>query len=99
MKATDFMQIFELGKAFKEPKMKRRRKRDYFDDDLDLTMLLHKRLEQAASLEKLLKDREKANKKEDKKEGLSVPMVATIFLASFPIIAPLYVNFVKHLLN
>lgn len=102
MKATDFVQIFELGKAFKEPKgPKKRSKRNYDFDDVDLTVLLHKRLQQAEALEKMLKDREKAHKKEDKKDEpkLSVPMLAAIFLASFPIIAPLYVTLMKHLLS
>jgi hypothetical protein len=106
MKATDFMQIFELGKAFKTPKaMKRNRRirdRDLNFDDFDIASLLHRKLQEADTLQKLLSDREKAHKKEDKKDEkqkLSLHHVAFLFALSFPIIAPMYVQYLKQLLH
>jgi hypothetical protein len=105
MKANDFLQIIELGKTFRDkPKRKSPRKKEPCWDDIDITMLLHKKLQEAHDLEQMLKDREKAHKEEKKEEKkhepkLSTAAVAAVFLASFPIIAPLYVAFMKHLLN
>lgn len=104
MKAADFLQIIELGKTFKEKPKRRKTKKEFNIEDIDVTMLLHKKLQEAHALEQWLKDREKAHKeekKEDKKKEptLSAPAVAAIFLASFPIIAPLYVAFMRHMIG
>lgn len=106
MKATDFMQIFEMGKAFKPPKAKRTRRRERDRDldftDIDISLLLHKKLQEADTLKRLLDDREKAHKKEDKKEEkqrITVHHLAMFFALSFPIIGPLYVQYLKALLQ
>ncbi len=106
MKANDFLQIIELGKTFRDkPKRKSYKKKEPDWDRLDITALLHKKLQEAHALEQMLKDHEKAHKEEKKEEmkkhepKLSTAAVAAVFLASFPIIAPLYVAFMKHLLN
>jgi len=70
MKAKDFIQLLEYGKAFKTPKAKRTKK---IEDrisyaDIDISMLLHKKLEEAQVLEKLLKDHEKIHKKRRRKK-------------------------------
>ncbi len=106
MKANDFLQIFELGKAFKPKKAKRsyRKKADLDDGygDIDISMLLHKKLEEAHVLEKLLKDHEKIHKeekKEEKKNGWSMAHIAYFLVATFPITAPLYVSYLRHMLS
>jgi len=93
MKASDLIQLLEYGKAFKEPKPKRRSKKDFELDGISITMMLHKRLEEAAALKKLLDDYEKANKKEEKKEekSWSIATISTFYIATFPIIGPLAV--------
>ena len=107
MKANDFLQIFELGKAFKPPKAKRsyRKMRDPDEmnyGDLDISMLLHKKLEEADVLKKLLKDHEKINKeekKEEKKAQWSMAHISYFLVATFPITAPLYVAYLRHMLS
>lgn len=85
MKAKDFIDIIEFTKAFKEPKADRRRKK-LEPKELNITELLHKELEKSEALTKLLKDYEKANKKEDKKpEGWNTAQIAMLLLfVTFP---------------
>lgn len=104
MKATDLIQLLEYGKAFKAPKAERSRakKKDFDISEIDISLLIHKKLQEADVLKKLLDDRERANKKEEKKEekkGLSIHHVSTFLMLTFPITAPLYVFLVKHLLT
>lgn len=84
MKAKDFIDIIEFTKAFKEPKDKRRRAK--LEPKKDITTLLHEELERSEALTKLLKDYEKANKKEDKKpEGWNTPQIAMLLtFVTFP---------------
>jgi len=78
----------EYGKAFKTPKAKRTKK---IEDrisyaDIDISMLLHKKLEEAQVLEKLLKDHEKIHKEEKKKKRNSSgqwPTFPTFLVATF----------------
>jgi len=100
MKATEIMKLIELGQTFKQPKPKRRRIKDFDVDDVSITMLMHKKLEEAADLKKLLEDYHKANKKEDnKKEGWSIHHISMFFMLTFPIIGPLYAMWLKSLLH
>lgn len=98
MKAGEFMQIFELGKTFKDlNKPKRRRFKKDFDFDIgeiDMTLLLQKKLQEEATIKKFLEDYAKAQKKDDKKDGWSVSQIAVALWLAFPIIAPLYVSFI-----
>src|SRR5882672_1078186 len=104
MKAKDFIQLLEYGKAFKTPKAKRTKK---IEDrisyaDIDISMLLHKKLEEAHVLEKLLKDHEKIHKeekKEEKKQQWSMAHISYFLVATFPITAPLYVAYLRHMLS
>lgn len=92
MKAREIIELAERLNTFrpKEAKMPRRRGPPYkHTPDFDIAALLHKKLEEAEILKKILDDREKANKKEEKKEekkGLSVPELAMILVATYPII-------------
>ena len=104
MKANEFLQIFELGKAFKPPKAKRSGKKaaenvDF--RDIDLSMLLHKKLQEADTLKRLLDDREKINKKEEKKEekGWSLHHISYFLIATFPITAPAYVAYIRAMIH
>lgn len=86
MKAKDFIDIIEFTKAFKEPKEARRRKK-IEPKEMDITALLHRELEKSEALTKLLKDYEKANKKEDKKpeDKWSTPQIAMLLMfVTFP---------------
>jgi len=95
MKASD---IFDLAtkiaelKSIKEAQpMRRRRPPRHIQrmPDVDITVLLHKKLEEAETLKRILDDREKANKKEDKKkDGLSTIEIMMLLIASYPIIGP-----------
>lgn len=77
MKATEIMKLIELGQTFKQPNEKRRRQK--LEKEFSITDLLHKELEKSEALTKLLKDYEKANKKEDKKpEGWNTPQIAML---------------------
>ena len=104
MKAKDLIQLMEYGKVFKKPKTRRssRKKDDLLSyGDIDISMLLHKKLEEAHVLEKLLKDHEKIHKEEKKEEkkGWTTAHISYFLVASFPIIAPLYVVYLKHMLG
>ena len=107
MKANDFLQIFELGKAFKPAKAKRSMRKRFDPEDInygdiDISMLLHKKLEEAHVLEKLLKDHEKIHKeekKEEKKQQWSMAHISYFLVATFPITAPLYVAYLRHMLS
>lgn len=88
----EFMELVELTKTFprKEDKMPRRRGPPKYLEhmrDTDVIALLHKRLEEADTLKKLLDDREKAHKKEDKKkEFMTIAEICMVLVASYPII-------------
>jgi len=104
MKAKDFIQLLEYGKAFKTPKAKRSTKKadQITYGDIDISMLLHKKLEEAHVLEKLLKDHEKAHKeekREEKKKEWSMAHISYFLVATFPITAPLYVAYLRHMLS
>lgn len=94
MKAREIIELAERLNTFrpKEAKMPRRRgppPQKYFDrmHDADVIALLHKRLEEADTLKKLLDDREKAHKKEDKKkEFMTIAEICMVLVASYPII-------------
>lgn len=102
MKAKDIIQLLELGKTFKtKTKRVSRKKDDISYSDIDISMLLHKKLEEAHVLEKLLKDHEKAHKEEkrEEKKGWSMAHVSYFLIATFPITAPLYVMYLKAILT
>ena len=104
MKAKDLIQLFEYGKAFKTPKAKRTSRKikdDISYGDIDISMLLHKKLEEAHVLEKLLKDHEKAHKEEkrEEKKSWSMAHISYFLVATFPITAPLYVAYLRHMLG
>lgn len=62
------------------------------NDAPSITDLLHKKLEEADMLKKLLDDHQKAHKKEDKKE-MSVFHIATLLIL-FAAVAPLYLRMI-----
>jgi len=104
MKANEFLQIFELGKTFHKidkPKRKYKRERMMDFSDIDITLLLQKKLQEAETLKKLLDDREKANKKEDKKkEEISLQRLAHLMVVTAPITGPIYwLYFLKPMLH
>lgn len=102
MKAKDIIQLLELGKTFKETKAKRSsRTKDMDIDDISLTMLMHRKLEEAEALKKLLEDYHKVHKKEDKKDESkwSLHHISYFLIATFPITAPLYVSYLRHMLT
>lgn len=89
-KGIDLVSLLEWAerqKTFKEPKTRFGRKKE---KEFDLVSLLRKKKEEAELLEKFLKDQEKINKKEDKKEvkahvftfteGLLMAFMAQYFL-------------------
>lgn len=104
MKASDLIQLLEYGKAFKEPKAKRltRRKKEVEFDDVSITMMLHRKLEEAAALKTMLEDYHKIHKKEEKKEekkGLSIMAMSQIMMATFPItglLAAIFLHMITH---
>lgn len=98
MKARDMIALFEYADVFKKPKPKRRVRREKFDfDDVDIEALLAKRIRQAETLKKFLEDHQKANKKEDKGNKIEFQHIERVLLLTFPIIAPLYVVWLKTL--
>jgi hypothetical protein len=98
MKATEIMKLIELGQTFKT-KPKRMRKKDFDLDEYSITMLLHKKLEEAEAMKKLLEDYHKAHKKDEKKEGWNIHHISMFFMLTFPIIGPLYAMWLKSLLH
>lgn len=94
MKATEVIKLMAMLKAFppKEDKMPRRRGPPKFVkqmDDHDVLALMHKRLEEAQALENFLKEREKINKKEEKKDdkkGLSFEQIAMLLVLTYPVV-------------
>jgi hypothetical protein len=63
-------------------------------------MLLHKKLQEADTLRKLLKDHERANKEmKEEKSFWSTFQISYFLIATFPITAPLYVMYLKHMLG
>jgi hypothetical protein len=93
MKTLEKMLIEQL--LFKKDKEKKCAPRSK-DFNFKAYMKFKKELEEFEKWEKeMLK---KDVKQEKKKEGLSVPQIAMIFMGTFPITAPLYVYAVKQLL-
>jgi len=88
MKATELIKLLEYKNAFKPEKAKRRRTRDFDIGDIDIALLIQKKLNEADMLRKTLDDREKANKKEDKKGSeWTILDIGMVLWATFPIIA------------
>lgn len=92
MKATEIVKLMEMMKTFpqkeqKERPMRRPRYTKHLHDE-DITSLLHRKLAEADMLKKLLDDREKANKKEEKKDkkGLSLEQFAILLVLTYPLI-------------
>lgn len=80
------------NKPAKAERKRKPRPEDYDLRDFDAVAFIHKEIERADTLKKLLHDYEKANKKEDKKpEGLSTFQLASLFMV-FALIAPLYLR-------
>lgn len=88
---SDMVALIEW--ANRNKKEKRTKKHEYGFDDY---MKFKKKLEKFEKWEK--ESVKKDVKQEKKKEGLSVPQIAMIFMGTFPITAPLYVWAVKQLL-
>lgn len=105
MKANEFLQIFELGKTFRDidkPKRKKYRRERLLDfSDIDVALLLQKKLQEAETLKKLLDDREKANKKEDKKkDDININRLTQLMVLTAPITGPIYwLYFLKPLMQ
>lgn len=103
--ATAMIRMFEYGKTFNKPdKPKRRMKKMRDLEDFSITDMIHRELEKTEALQKLLKDYEKANKKDEKKDDkkdnmIGIYQLAILMVFTFPIIAPLYVMYVKTLLH
>jgi hypothetical protein len=103
MNGKDFISVLEYMKAFNKPPKASRRKKDY--GDIDLVALLHKKQEELALFEHWMKQQDKLRKeekKEEKKEHkpwISIPQLAFILVASFPITAPMYVAWIKTILH
>lgn len=89
---SDMVALLEW--ATRQKKEKKPRKRETTFEDY---MKFKKKLEEFEKWEK--ESVKKDVKQEKKKEGLSVPQIAMIFMGTFPITAPLYVWGVKHFLN
>lgn len=84
---SDMVALLEW--ASRQKKEKRTQKKEF---DFKAYMKFKKELEEFEKWEKeMLK---KDVKQEKKKEGISVPHLAMIFMGTFPITAPLYVYFV-----
>lgn len=95
MKANEVFKLAEMMATFqmtkKEDKSMRKSRRGPPRHmkrlvDEDIIALLHKKLEEADTLKKILDDREKAGKKADDKKKLSVEQLAMLLVASYPII-------------
>lgn len=90
---SDMVALLEWATKQKKDKIYKRREKNF---DFKAYMKFKKELEEFEKWEKeMLK---KDVKQEKKKEGLSVPQIAMIFMGTFPITAPLYVWAVKQLL-
>lgn len=97
MKLEDAFTIFKMGENANRPR-RRRHRPHYHHEEISITRFLQQELERSEALTKFLKDYEKANKKEDKKESkFNVNQLALGLIVTFPIIAPLYVAFLKSL--
>lgn len=106
MNGKDFISVLEYMKAFNKPTKagKRRKVPDLYTGDLDLVALLRKKQLEAKIIEDFMKEHEKLNKKEEKKDDkpkslLSVPQITMLLVASFPITAPLYVSWMQGVLK
>lgn len=87
-KLAEMMATFKMTKEDKSMRKSRRgppRHTKRLGDE-DIIALLHKKLEEADTLKKILDDREKAGKKADDKKKLSVEQLAMLLVASYPII-------------
>lgn len=97
-----------LDKLFfnEKPKRTRKPKMDYDLDDIDVVAVLRreqlKAKETLHKLDEFFKEHEKLNKKEEKKGnsfGISTPQLAMLIIASFPITAPLYVQWFRSIMG
>lgn len=88
-------------RAEKPPKRRRKRDIDFDPRDFDVTTFIHKEIERAENLKKLLNNYEKINKKEEKKEEKKFHshQIAMFLVLTFPVTAPLYVAYIKALLQ
>jgi hypothetical protein len=93
MKADEVFKLAERIAAFqnkpedKNMKRPRRAPRHLMRmNDYDIVAELHKALERADTLKKILDDREKANKKEEKKKEWDFTQTAMALVISYPII-------------
>lgn len=68
MNAKDMIALVEYMKTFDKPQKNSRWKKPK-EEKFDLVALLRQKKEEADLLEKFLKEQEKLNKKEEKKEG------------------------------
>lgn len=100
-KYSEMVALLEWAKNQKGDKPKRRKKiSGYFEDDVSITALMHRKIEEAEALSKLLKDYEKANKKEDKKPDNNwSDKLAFWMVVTFPITAPLYIGMWRSVLH
>lgn len=106
--ATAMLRMLEYGRAMNKPAKPSRNKQKMNNrfniDDLDLAEV-YLRLDARekkikASKEAIEKMMKKDDKKDDKKiEVLSIPRLAMILVASFPITAPLYVLWISNALR
>ena len=91
MKAREIIELADLIASRKKeaPPMNRSRRRATHrftkTNDEDIVQQLHKALERADTLKKVLDDREKANKKE-KDKGPTAQSIATFLMMTYPII-------------
>jgi hypothetical protein len=92
MKAHEIFELADkiaaLKKTEDKPMNRSRRRASRFakTPDEDIVTQLHKALERADTLKKVLDDREKANKKE-KDKGPTAQSIATFLMMTYPIIA------------
>jgi Flp pilus assembly protein TadB len=103
MNGKDFISVLEYMKAFNKPQKAGRRKASKNYGDIDLVALLHKKQEELALFEHWMKQQDKLRKEEKKEEKksqwLSMPQLAFILVASFPITAPMYVAWIRSVLH
>jgi len=81
--------VTKMAQKPDKPKRKKVRINDFDYRDIDVTAFIHREIERAENLKKLLSDYEKANKKEEKKDkkddGWSANQISTLLVATFPL--------------
>jgi hypothetical protein len=91
-----------LDWAMKQKKEPEKKSRTKPEKPVDVFELLQQKRREAQMLEAFIKDMEKVNKKEEKKEDkskLSTVQIAMLLIGTFPITGPLYVFWVQKLLG